>query len=203
MCKSIITHRIVLNCFPKGTGAHVNPLCCSNPGKHSPAEPWRTSSQQQVISTTAQLWVPRSGEEAETGHWLGVLEDRIWHRLAQGMPHKRWLLGKHWVANHSVVTSTRLRLPPIHSCYPLWLTVALFESPAKPQTVLLLSGVQLDGRGGRLISTRAHGSESLALFDALASLSQCKPLQVYRGAPLPLSLCVWYGPEARLLASDD
>ncbi|GAA6087436.1 uncharacterized [Tachysurus ichikawai] len=40
--------------------------------------------------------------------------------------------------------SACLSLPPIHSCYPQWFTIAPFELPAKPQIELLLTGVQLD-----------------------------------------------------------
>lgn len=63
-----------------------------------------------------------------------------------GFPYKLWLLHKHGLTNHSAVTSACLSLPPIHSCYPQWLTIAPFELPAKPQIELLLTSVQLDAQ---------------------------------------------------------
>lgn len=100
-----------------------------------------------VISLLSLLFsilrLPDSGVLGLQSH-LGSLRTAFGTCWFLGLPCKLWLLRKHGLTNHSAVTSACLSLPPIHSCYPQWLTIAPFELPAKPQIELLLTSVQLD-----------------------------------------------------------
>lgn len=183
------------------TGCSATAVPCSFLRKSFSAVPAQhvqliTILQPQVICFRCFGMVKRPG-------WGSLRTAFGTHRFS-GLPCKLWLLRKHGLTNHSAVTSACLSLPPIHSCYPQWLTIAPFELPAKPQIELLLTGVQLDEWEEADIHSlaRVHpGSKSLAILNASVSLSQRKPLQVYWDRPLPLSVC---GTNCgRLLASDD
>lgn len=109
-----------------------------------------------------------------------------------GLPCKLWLLRKHGLTNHSAVTSACLSLPPIHSCYPQWLTIAPFELPAKPQIELLLTSVQLDEWEEADIHSHMPVQNHYCSYTRCIGLSVTTQTTASVLRQTTSSLCVWH-----------